>query len=297
MIRHFLKKGSSFYGDNVTSDSEEWKSFFWHEWSVSSRTMWQSSVEHNPPFIAQDFQESRGKLLRIHHFSNALLILFIRSLAVQADVVIWGSVRESSLLVSRSMQVILRNAVKLDWFSRYSMACQHHSFPLCFCLVSLCLTICQQPLPNSTMCCCVLDAKQHWRFPFCEYHHVMNDTFCSLFQIQITRLMSNSNEWPLSNDTSDDRLYYFGSIMALSPLKTIKYHIFSIIEIVFLLFQTALRYHQWSEWLWTWHLQSSKTFDLSLQWGVNDELRKWKSDLLLTSFVTEMLWKIIKLGR
>ena len=30
------------------------------------------------------------------------------------------------------MQIILKNAVKVNLFSQYSMACQHHSFPSCF---------------------------------------------------------------------------------------------------------------------------------------------------------------------
>ena len=73
--------------------------------------------------------------------------------------------------------------------------------------------------------------------------------------------------------------------------------IFSNIEIVFFLFQTALRYHQWSEWLWTWYLQCSQTHDLFLRCGFNDEFRKWKSKSWITSFVMEMFWKMIKIWR
>ena len=96
-------------------------------------------------------------------------------------------------------------------------------------------------------------------------------------------------------------LSYVESMMAISLLETIKYEIFSDIEIVFFLFQTALQHHRWREWLWTWHWQSLRAIALSLRCGINYEFGKWQNKSLIGGNLIEMLWKIdssvSKLGR
>ena len=95
------------------------------------------------------------------------------------------------------------------------------------------------------MCCCILDAKQHLRFPISEYHDVLNESFLLSFSdsdykthVKLKRVTT------MLNNTNNVRLSYCGSIMAILPLETSKYQMFSHVKIAFFLFQTVLRYHQ-----------------------------------------------------
>ena len=148
------------------------------------------------------------------------------------------------------------------------------------------------------MCCCILSTKQHLRFSNQKVSWYTGWKFLLSFSdsdykthVKLKRITT------ILYDTNDVRLSYCGSIVAILPLETSKYQMFSHIKIAFFLFQTVLRYHQWSEWLWTWYLQSSETFDLSLQSGAYDEFRKWQSTSLIADFFIEMLWKIRKTER
>jgi hypothetical protein len=74
------------------------------------------------------------------------------------------------------MQAILKNAAKAQLFLN-SMALHPDSLPLCFSSIGM----------YEDFLIAITQFNS-------EYHDALNEAFCYLFQIQITRLMSNSNE-------------------------------------------------------------------------------------------------------
>ena len=93
------------------------------------------------------------------------------------------------------MHVILKNAVKILFVPSKFYSSSTWIFPSMFFqyrYVSYEEFLIAMAQFNNV--CCILDAKQHLEFPISEYYYVLNENFCYLFQIQITRLMSNSNE-------------------------------------------------------------------------------------------------------